>query len=60
MLLIQLDSPTLFTESMLKSGPSSEALGVLSTLLPILLEASLGVLGQTGEKEAVSVHSTVY
>jgi len=58
--MLELDPPTSFTSSTLKSGPSSEALGVLSTLLPILLEASLGVLGQPGAMEAVSTHCTVY
>lgn len=52
MLVIQLDPPTLFSASTLKSTPSPEALGVISTLLPILLEASLGVLGQPGAMEA--------
>lgn len=55
MLVIQLDPPTLLTASTLKSAPSPDALGVLSTLLPILLEASLGVLGQPGAMEAVGV-----
>jgi len=59
MLVIQLDPPTLLTASTLKSGPSSEALGVISHMLPILLEVSLGVLGQPGAMEAVSVHCTV-
>jgi hypothetical protein len=59
MLVIQLDSPTLFISSTLKSAPSPEALGVLSTLLPVLLEASLGVLGQLGAMESVSVHCSV-
>jgi hypothetical protein len=52
MLVIQLDPPVLFPTSTLKSTPSPEALGVISTLLPILLEASLGVLGQPGAMEA--------
>ncbi|KAG1733765.1 armadillo-type protein [Suillus occidentalis] len=52
MLVIQLDPPTLFSASTLKSTPSPEALGAISTLLPILLEASLGVLGQPGAMEA--------
>jgi hypothetical protein len=55
MLVIQLDPPTLFAASTLKSTPSPEALGVISTLLPILLESSLGVLGQPGAMEAVGV-----
>ncbi|KAG1744571.1 armadillo-type protein [Suillus paluster] len=52
MLVIQLDPPTLFTASTLKSAPSPEALGVISTLLPLLLETSLGMLGQPGAMEA--------
>ncbi|KAG1884709.1 armadillo-type protein [Suillus subluteus] len=52
MLVIQLDPPALFSTSTLKSTPSPEALGVISTLLPVLLEASLGVLGQPGAMEA--------
>ncbi|KAG2354786.1 ARM repeat-containing protein [Suillus spraguei] len=52
MLVIQLDPPILFSTSTLKSTPSPEALGVISTLLPVLLEASLGVLGQPGAMEA--------
>jgi hypothetical protein len=59
MLVIQLDPPTLFISSTLKSAPSPEALSVLSTLLPVLLEASLGVLGQPGAMESVSVHCSV-
>jgi len=55
MLIIQLDPPTLFTAPTIKSAPSSEALGVLSTLLPTLLEASLGMLGQPGAMEAVGI-----
>lgn len=60
MLVIQLDPPTLFSTSTLKSTPSPEALGVISTLLPILLEASLGVLGQPGAMEAVGVPCTIF
>ncbi|KAG1808060.1 armadillo-type protein [Suillus subaureus] len=52
MLVIQLDPPVLFSTSTLKPTPSPEALGVISTLLPVLLEASLGVLGQPGAMEA--------
>jgi hypothetical protein len=60
MLVIQLDPPVLFPTSTLKSTPSPEALGVISTLLPILLEASLGVLGQPGAMEAVSVPCAIF
>ena len=60
MLVIQLDPPTLCSASTLKCGPSFEALGVLSTLLLILLEVSLGVLRQPGAMEVVSIHCTVY
>ncbi|KAH7882096.1 armadillo-type protein, partial [Phlebopus sp. FC_14] len=51
MLVIQLDPPT-FTPSTLKSPPNMEAVAVLSNALPLLLQMSLSMLGQSGAMEA--------
>ncbi|KIJ61703.1 hypothetical protein HYDPIDRAFT_115503 [Hydnomerulius pinastri MD-312] len=52
MLIIQLDPPTMFTVSTLKQPPNVEAMTVLSNVLPVLLQTSLSMLGQTGAMES--------
>jgi hypothetical protein len=52
MLIVQLAKPT-FDLSTLKLVHNPDAQGILSHVLPILLEASLNVLGQPGSMEAV-------
>lgn len=53
MLIAQLAKPTLDLAN-LRLVPNTEAKGILSSALPILLEASLNTLGQPGAMEAVS------
>ncbi|KAH7927601.1 ARM repeat-containing protein [Leucogyrophana mollusca] len=52
MLVIQLDPPTLFSSSTLKSGPDAEAQGVIANALPSLLQTSLTMLGQPKTMES--------
>jgi len=49
MLVVQLDPPLLPT---LKVGPSAEANVIMSNMLPVLLQLSLGFLGQSGAMES--------
>jgi len=52
MLIIQLDPPTMFNTSTLKSPPNVEGMAVLSNVLPVLLQTSLSILGQPGAMES--------
>ncbi|KAF9228193.1 ARM repeat-containing protein [Gyrodon lividus] len=52
MLIIQLDPPTMFNTSTLKSPPNIEGMSVLSNVLPVLLQTSLSILGQQGAMES--------
>jgi hypothetical protein len=51
MLIIQLDPPSLLP--ILKIGSTAEANGIMLNILPVLLQLSLGILGQSGAMESV-------
>lgn len=53
MLIIQLDPPMMFTNLTLKTTPNVEGMTVVSNALPVLLQASLSMLGQPGAMESV-------
>lgn len=52
MLIVQLAKPTLDLAN-LKFVPNADAQGILSSALPVILDASLSTLGQPGAMEAV-------
>ncbi|KAG9308679.1 armadillo-type protein [Chiua virens] len=52
MLIIQLDPPTMFTTSTLRTPPNVEGMAVVSSALPVLLQTSLSMLGQQGAMES--------
>ena len=54
MLVVQLNPPSLLV-STLKSSPSVEAHSIVQGILPVLLQTSLGFLGQQGAMESVSL-----
>lgn len=53
MLTIQLDPPTMFLNSTLKTPPNVEGMAVVLRALPVLLQTSLSMLGQPGAMESV-------
>ncbi|KAF8553854.1 ARM repeat-containing protein [Imleria badia] len=52
MLIIQLDPPIMFTSSTLKTPPNVEGMTVVSSVMPVLLQTSLSMLGQPGAMES--------
>jgi hypothetical protein len=56
MLVAQLDPPALILTPV-RSGPSAQSEATVISVLPALLDAALGVLGQAGAMEAASAQS---
>lgn len=54
MLIVQLDPPSPLILSSLKSVPNAEAESIVGSAFPMLLQTSLGFLGQPGAMSEVS------